>query len=50
MIEYKILETAKPEAGEAQLNELGADGWNLVTIVSYDNRWFYYFSRRKMVS
>ena len=47
IIEYKILETTAPSASEQQLNELGRDGWLLVTIVQWTGKWFYYFRREK---
>jgi len=47
MIEYKILSTDKPTASEAQLSDLGKDGWELVTIVNWNNTWYYYFKRLK---
>lgn len=45
MYEYKIVEAKVPEASVEQLNELGADGWELVTIVEYKGKWVFWFKR-----
>lgn len=45
MYEYRILKTNEPTASEAQLNEFGKDGWELVTIISWNEEWFYYLKR-----
>jgi len=43
--EYKVLETSAPTASLEQLNALGADGWELVSIIPWSGKWFYYFKR-----
>ena len=48
MFEYKILSTAEPTATEDQLNEFGKAGWELIAIVPWDSKWYYYFKRLKM--
>jgi len=48
MYENKILKTEAPIASEEQLNEFGADGWELTTIVFWDGNWYYYFKRAKL--
>lgn len=45
MFEYRIYEISTPTVSEGMLNELGQKHWELVTIVSWDNQWFYYFKR-----
>jgi len=45
VIENKILQTNQPTASEEQLNEFGLEGWKLVTIIEWDNTWYYYFIR-----
>jgi hypothetical protein len=48
--EYKTFVADAPEASEKQLNEFGADAWELVTIVPWKGRWYYYFKRAKPAS
>lgn len=45
--EFKILETSTPTACEDQLNELGDLGWQLVTILKWESKWYYYFQRER---
>ena len=44
--EYRIMETVEPTASEQQLtDDFGSSGWQLVQIVEWGGRWFYYFAR-----
>ena len=48
MIEYKILKAPIPEVSESQLDTLGGEGWELVTIFLYEDEYYYYFKRNKL--
>lgn len=45
MFEYKILETEEPTASEDQLCGFGNDGWELITILEWQGKFYYYFKR-----
>lgn len=47
MYEYKILQAEDPGASVEQLNEMGAEGWELVTIVEWMGKWVFWFKRLK---
>ena len=42
MLKYKILQ-ADTLINEQQLNDLASQGWRLVTIVSKDGQFYFYF-------
>ena len=46
MAKYKIMESTTP-ANEEQLNELGADGWDLQEILNFNNKLYYHFVQQK---
>ena len=48
MYENKILRTEAPIASEKQLDGFGEARWELVTIISWDGNWYYYFKRAKL--
>jgi hypothetical protein len=46
--EYKTVEhalSAEPVIGEAELNELGAEGWELAGVLAHENKVSFYFKR-----
>ena len=47
MFEYNIMETDQPTASAEQLEGFGNDGWELVQIVLWNDRAYYYFKRLK---
>ena len=50
MYENKILQTDEPTASEQQLNDFGNEGWELIAIVPWEGKWYYYFKRPKMAA
>ncbi|GAG43663.1 unnamed protein product [marine sediment metagenome] len=46
--EYKFLRSKAPTVGEAKLNELGEDGWLLITIYQFEEHFYYVFGREKL--
>ena len=45
--EYKVLEAMAPVAGNQQLNEFGAEGWQLQSVYFWESTWYYVFIRPK---
>jgi hypothetical protein len=43
--EYKILSCERPTVNENQLNEFGADRWQLVAVYEMTDQWVYVFMR-----
>ena len=43
-MEHKVLETETP-INKAQLEELAADGWYLITVMGYFGKFYWYFNR-----
>ena len=42
--EHKVL-AAETLISEQQLDELGRDGWELITIVQWEKKFYFYFKR-----
>ena len=44
MFKYKVLQSSNL-CNEQTLDEVGKDGWRLITIIPKDGYYFYYFER-----